>query len=249
LFEVSEQNTDFNPNLYNITWTNLELKEGNTTDGTYLLKLSKASKKYECIVYPVFEGKSLEEAQKTYSKKLEEYSALLQKRKTDEDKMMEDYKAKIAAMKKQQDELQIKWRLEQEEQFANSNAQQKVYRMFVINSFGVYNSDACRVLPGDIVVAADLQNEKGISLYAPQVYLVTKGKNALYTLRRNPLKTLTFRTQSENMIWTYENGVIYWLKPEDFKNIKQSDGVIKIKLHRVDKEFANSEELKKYFGI
>jgi hypothetical protein len=249
LFEIGEENTNFSPELYKITWEDLLLKQGTKKNENYILTLKKGLKKYDFVVYPVYAEKDYDKALKSYSAKFEEYNTLLEKRKVEEKRIEEEYKAKVAELKRQQDELQAKWRLEQEKQFQEGNTTQKVIRMFTVNSFGIYNSDACRQIPGGIAFPATLTNEKGIELYTSQVYLVDKSKNALFSLGKNPMLNFTFNPSNTNMLWTCENGRLYWLKPSEFEKLKSSNSTVQLKLSRVDVVFNTTDEMKKYFGF
>jgi hypothetical protein len=78
---------------------------------------------------------------------------------------------------------------------------------------------------------------------------VDKQKNALFTFSKNPVASFTFNPQSKNMLWTVENGVLYWLKPEQFNSITGSNGSSDLMMNRVDRKFNSVDELKTYFNF
>jgi hypothetical protein len=249
LFEVGDENKNFDRSMYDITWDEASVKEGTKKGENYSLTLKKASKKYDLIVYPVFEGKNYETAIKDFQDKFTKYNVVLDKRKVDEKKIEDDYQAKLIALKKQQEELERKWKQQQENEFKAADTEQKVKRVFAIMSFGVYNCDCPSKYPRGILCTANLQADKNRNLQCYETYLVDKQKNGLFTYSKNPITTFSFNPLSTNMLWTVENGVLYWLKPEDFNSIKPGDGMRDLKLTRVDKTFTNVDELKAYFNF
>jgi hypothetical protein len=136
LFEIGEENKNFNPALYDITWDDATLKEGTKKGENYSLGLKKGTKKYEFIVYPVFEGTYYKNAVKDYKSKFDKYSEAADNRKKEEKKIEQESGAKIIALQKEQDELIQKRKEEykaklvamqkqQEEIKAKNEAQQK----------------------------------------------------------------------------------------------------------------------------
>jgi hypothetical protein len=59
----------------------------------------------------------------------------------------------------------------------------------------------------------------------------------------------SFNPQSKNTLWTIENGVLYWLTPEQFNNIKVKDGIAKLVMNKVDKKFKTVEDIKAFFNL
>ena len=244
LFEIGDENKDFSRSLYDITWDDASLKDGTQKGKNYLLTLKKGTKKYELIVYPVFEGKNYEVAMKDYQDKYSKYTAVLDKRKADEKRIEEEYEAKLLALKKQQEELERKWKEQQANQFKQMDTQEKVKRMFAINSFGVFNSDCGKSYPQGVLCTANLTKDKKVKLMCYDIYLVDKARNSLFTYYKNPVAQFSFNPQSTNILWAVEDGVLYWLKPEQFKDIKGSDGMANLKMNRVNQKFSTVEEVK-----
>ena len=244
LFEIGDENKDFSRSLYDITWDDASLKDGTQKGKNYLLTLKKGTKKYELIVYPVFEGKNYEVAMKDYQDKYSKYTAVLDKRKADEKRIEEEYEAKLLTLKKQQEELERKWKEQQANQIKQMDTQEKVKRMFAINSFGVFNSDCGKNYPQGVLCTANLTKDKNVKLMCYDIYLVDKARNSLFTYYKNPIVQFSFNPQSTNILWAVEDGVLYWLKPEQFKDIKSSDGMANLKMIRVDQKFSTVEEVK-----
>ncbi len=249
LFEVGNENKSFNSSMYDVTWDEAIIKEGPEKGRNYLLTLKKTSKKYDLVVYPVFEGKNYETAMKEYQEKYSKYTAALDKRKTEEKKIEEVYQAQLAQLKKQEQELELKWKEQQENQFRQMSAQEKVHRMFAINGFGVYNCDNPLAYPTGVSCTAGLNNEKDIKLMCYDVFLVDKEKNALFSYTKNPVVKFSFNPESKNLLWTVENGILYWLKPEQFGEIENSEGVSNLRMNKVEQKFKNADEMKDFFNF
>jgi hypothetical protein len=59
----------------------------------------------------------------------------------------------------------------------------------------------------------------------------------------------SFNPDSKNMLWTVEDGVIYWLKPEQFEELKSGKGINNLHLNKVEEKFNTVEQLKTYFNF
>lgn len=251
-WELSDENKNMNQALFadlnKTIWEDATLKEGNKKGENYYLSLKKGQKVVNnLIVYPVFEGKNYESAMADFQGKFAKYSAALDKRKADEKKIEEEYEAKIAALKKRQEELEAKWKREMDNQVASMATEEKVMRIFRISSFGVYNSDNPSAYPKGVMCNATLTNEKNTKLMCYEIYLVDRHKNGLFTYNRNPVTTFSFDPNSTNILWTVENGVLYYLKPEQFNELKSGSPLIS--MNRVDQQFKTVDEMKAFFNL
>lgn len=248
LFEVGDENKNFNTSMYDITWDEATIKEGSKNGENYNLTLKKGLKKYDLVVYPVFEGKNYETALKTFQEKFVSYKSTLDKRLADEKRVEEAYQTKIAEWQRKQAELVRLYEEKQAEAYKQMETNQKVMRMFTVNSFGVYNSDCAQKYPSGILCNASLKNNLKKDLVCYEVYLVDKERNALFTYSRNPVINFSFNQNSKNLLWTVENGVLYWLKPEQFSAMTNG-GSKDLILNKVDQQFENVEDLKTYFNF
>lgn len=264
LFEVGDENTNFNTSMYDITWDEAAIKEGTKNGENYNLTLKKGLKKYDLIVYPVFEGKNYETAMKTYQEKFNKYKVTLDKRIAEEKRIEEAYQKKIALIAKQQEEMIKKQeqamlnansnmgtvRLrEVESQFKQGTEGEKVFRMFTVNSFGVFNSDNPSLYPQGLLCGVNLKSDEKKSIKCYDVYLVDKKRNALFAYYKNPVFRFSFNPKSKSMLWTVEDGVLYWMKPEQFDFVIGSERVQDVVLTKVDQQFKNVEEMKAYFNF
>lgn len=249
LFEVGDENKNFNKSMYDITWDEATIKEGSKNGENYNLTLKKGLKKYDLVVYPVFEGKNYETAMKNFQEKFNKYKSTLDKRLAEEKRVEEEYQSKIAEWQRKQAELVRQYEQKQAEAYKSMETNQKVMRVFAVSSFGVYNSDCAGKYPKGVLCTANLKNDLKKNLMCYEVYLVDKERNALFTYSRNPLINFSFNPNSKNMLWTVENGVLYWLKPEQFSSLSGSDGAKDLIMNKVDQKFENVDEMKAYFNF
>ena len=249
LFEIGDENKNFDKSMYKITWDEATIKEGTKKGENYLMTLRKATKKYEFVVYPVYEGKNYETAMKDFQEKFSKYNVVLDKRKVQEKRIEDEYQRKLLVLKKQQEDYIAELKRKMDEQMNAMTSEEQVKRLFAINSFGVYNCDNPSVYPRGVSCSANLKNEKNVNIWCYEIYLVDKKKNAMYTFEKNPINSFSFNPESKNMLWTVENGVLYWMKPEQFSDIKSSDGTKNFIMNRVDKKFTTVDELKAFLSF
>lgn len=249
MFEVGDENKNFNSSMYDVTWDEALIKEGADKGKNYMLTLKKASKKYDLVVYPVFEGKNYEKALTVFQEKFTKYTAELDKRKVAEAKVEQEYQAVLAKLKQQQQELELRWKKREESQFKLMDNQEKVQRLFKVNGFGIYNCDTPLAYPTGITCTAKLNDDSDNRLKCYYVYLVDKSKNGIFTFEKNPVVKFSFNPASENILWTVENGVLYWSKPEEFSFIDKNVRVNAIKMNKVEQKFKNIDEMKAFFNI
>lgn len=247
LFEVGDENKNFNRSLYDITWDAATIKEGTRKGENYQLTLQKGSKTYNFIVYPVFEGKGYETAMKEFQEKFNKYGVAFEKRKTEEKKIEDEYQVKLIRLKNEQEELERKWKKQMDEQLVSMSSEEKVLRVFRISSFGVFNCDNPSVYPKGVSCVATLTNDKNVKLMCYDVYLVDKKKNGLFNYYKNPVTSFSFDPNSGNLLWTVENGVLYYLKPEQFTNIKNGEQTIR--MNKVEQKFDSVDEMKEFFNL
>ena len=247
LFEVGDENVNFNKSMYDITWDEAMIKEGMKAGANYNLTLVKGLKKYDLVVYPVFEGKNYETAMQTYQEKFSKYKVTLDKRIAEEKRIEEVYQAKVAEFKRQQEAIVKANEERAANEFKQMETTQKVMRSFTVSSFGVYNCDNPSAYPTGVVCFATIKNDLNTNLMCYNVYLVDKGKNGLFTFYQNPVTRLSFNPKSKNMLWTVEHGVLYWLKPEQFNSI--NGGTKELVMKKVDQKFETVEDMKAYFNF
>jgi len=252
-WEIGDENKSYDAAKHkyinNTVWESASLKEGPQKGKNFILKLNKGPKEEKLVVYPVFEGKNYDVAVKKYEEKFAEYNKILEKRTKEEKRIEQEYNKKLAQLKKEQEEAELAWKKQQEEAFKKMNSEEKIYRTFSVNNFGVYNCDNPMKYPKGTITNAELLNDKNKKIFCYNVYLVDKKINGMYTYYKNPVTQFTYNPASENIVWTIENGLLYYLKPEDFKNFSSKDGLQQMKMKQAPLELDSAEKIKEFFEI
>ncbi len=186
---------------------------------------------------------------KEYNEKFKKYTTLLEQRKTDDKRIEVEYQTKLVELKKQELALQRKWEEEKNQLFNTSTTEEKVKRMFAVNSFGIYNCDNPISYPKGVSCIANLIIENKTRLLCYDVFLVDREKNALFNYYKNPIVNFSFNAQSSNILWTVDNGILYWFKSEQFSDIKVKDGKADLQMNRVNQKFKTVEEIKTFFNL
>lgn len=229
-------------------WEDATIKEGTKKGENYYLSLKKGTKKISnLVVNPVFEGKNYETAMADFQDKFSKYASALDKRKEEERRIEEKYLADVAALKKQQEALAAEWKRKAEEQESNLSTEQKVMRSFTISKFGVFNCDNPSVYPKGMTCSVALVNEKDKPLRCYDIYLVDKKINGLFTYYKNPVATFSFNPNSSNLLWTVENGVLYYISQDQFMELRS--GSHSVRMTRVDRKFETVDDMKAFFNI
>lgn len=242
LFEVTKDCKTFNPEEAKTDWgmVNLEKVAGSKDKYkvTFSYPLSGPLRSYQVIAQPVKDG-NMEAAMKkydalytTYRKALteaEKADQLAQERLNREQGIYEDVFEKYQALQRQNAEL-YQARITQVVQ-----AEQVVYRTFQVKQFGIWNSDCPQSMPRGVEVMAKFESKDGSKLHLSAVYLVEKGKNAMYNLYV-PEK-FSFNPEAENVLLVVTaDGKLGWVKNDVFKLINNSTKNFTFKLELLDKE-------------
>ncbi|MDQ3046130.1 MAG: hypothetical protein M3R27_01180 [Bacteroidota bacterium] len=248
LFEVGEETKNFSNKLYDVTWDNATIKEGSKPGENYTIILQKGQKSYEVIANPVYEGKNYEVAVKTFQEKFNTYSKLLDNRKAEEKKIAAQYQANLLVLKKEQEAWEKKWQKDEEDHYKKLSTEGKLLRVFSVNNFGYFNADCPLVRPGGVDCIANLTGSGGHVLHVYGVYHVDKLRNALFTYTRNPLTTFSFNPKVNNLLWTVESGILYYMEQDGFESIKDGETQI-LKMKKLEQQFSTAEEMKAFFKL
>lgn len=258
-FEVGDENKNFSSKMYKTTWESAALSE-KEKGISYNLSLTKGSEKHSFVVYPVFEGKSYEDAMKTFKGKFEQYQVKLQERQEQEKKLQEEYEAKLKQMKeeaaarqKQYEEQMKRWKEEQASREKVAKTENEVLRVFYANRFGVYNCDSPQMYPKGETIAAEFSNKDGARINTSRVYLAEKNRNAMFTYYAgsgSAYERFKYNPSAKNMCWTItlDNKLAVY-NYEDFAAIPKNPGQHNFRMKISEYEFKNLEELKDFLNI
>lgn len=259
LFEVDEENTNYNKEFSTITWSDVYITEGTKKGKNYTLNLSLNKRHEKLIVYPVFSGARFNEVNALYEKKFSEYQTALAERKTKEQK----YEQELQNELKKIDEEQKKWyaKLDEERKKQNAevmasvtNAQSdadlsfQVRRVFQINKFGVFNTDCAQQLPKGTVTEAEFVS--GQHILRPNVaYLVDFKRNIMYTYELKDLENFRYDKDVDYQIVTTVNNDLYICDPVSFKNAENNGDKTLFNFAQINMDLVSADELRKKLGV
>ncbi len=248
-FEVGPENKKFNPNMLKITWDHIEIRKG--VGDSYVLDIRKLNRKHSLIVYPVVSDEDYDASMKLYESKLSEYS-IVKKRVLAE---QEEKKAKFIAAKARYDEemqLLIADRQARMEQMLQvSRATFAVQRGFAIPNFGTWNCDRPMRPPVGRWIIASFTDQQGKKLKMKQVFLMEKGRNAVYMTRSRNFGNLRFNPKRKNLLWGITpEGKVAAFRSEDFLNMPESNGVeYTLKMHVSSEKITSTKQAKSFLNI
>ena len=199
----------------------------------------------------MFDTKEYADAKKIYNEKFEAYETALATKKAEEAKLKADMEKRAnevrAAMQKEIEAQQQRQR-EYEASLSQTNL---IYRTFTLNGFGIYNCDRPQVYPSGAncnVQYAEAQSKEQI--YANTVYLIEKGRNAVFTFYGAEGKKLKFDPSKENMIWVIDTqGRNSIIKPNAFEAATKGKKDAVLDMEVLNGKFKSAEEIKAYLQI
>ena len=217
----------------------------------------KGDEHHSFVVYPVYEGKSYDDAVKLYKNKFDEYQSKLKERLDLEKKLQLEYEAKVKKLKEEAKEQQKKWeeqnkkwKEQQEAMLLTMQSEEKVLRVFQINNFGIWNCDCPQMLPQGNTIAAKFCDDNGAIIDLNHVYLVEKNRNAIFTRYYFDFNHFQYNPAQKNMIWavTSEKELAVF-SYDDFATVPNKPGTVtfKMKLNKLDAKSVT--ELKKILKV
>jgi hypothetical protein len=239
-FEVDDSKTDFNPLYASTTWNDIKLAKGKSR-GSYLMTLIKGRESVTFETLPVLEGKNYEQA-------LDVYNGQLKVRKNKEAKLQRSIDSLFVALN---NERLIQNDFVKANLYAVSDAyktEAMVKRVFQISGFGMWNSDCPSSLPKGELFVATYQDSLGNKLTFNTVYLVEKGRNAMFSIYSQA--SVSFNPKKKNCLWavTADNKIAVF-EEADFKNIKIEGGKSTLSMKIINKPIKTEKDVRKVLNI
>jgi hypothetical protein len=253
LFEVDSSDKEFKSQYASITWENVKLMNG-AKENEYVVTFSKGTETHSFNVHPIFESNDYNAALIFYTKKFNNYkNAYLQKidneKKEQEKKKLEQKtlnEKRITEMNEASN-MQMIW---QQRLAAKMQTENIFFRTLQINNFGVWNCDCPATLPQGAKLIADFRDEKGNKLSLDKVYLVEKGKNAVFTYYGSSFNRFQYNPDAENILWAVtEDNKLAIFRSENFKALGKNISSYTFTLTITDKMFTDYKEVKTFLDI
>ena len=222
---------------------NQAMKEYNTKYASYKRSLAKRG----------LEEERKQEEIKQLKNRLEQEHALSKVKEAESEAQQKFLKEKHAIAQRKWKEEQIKrsaeWKVRHEEFIQSPSLNVKVQRAFSIANLGIYNCDRPHLYPNGAIIAADFCDSLKNRLSLDKVWLVEKGKNAVYTYNSNNFSQFKFNPSARNILISIGPGnTILLHTPEAFSTVPTS-GKHTFVLKEIDKQPESPEEIKKYLNL
>lgn len=223
-FQVNEDKTPYNKDDKKIKWEDVSI-ERNRDGVSYTVTFTHGPKTSTYVTDVVVNAEDYAAAKKVYDAKYAAYQATL---KTINDKNAANDKALEAKLLNadgkrifDNDEA-MKASLARRQMInASSAAEDMVVREFVIQDFGIWNSDCPSSLPeGQPMFVKLIDSRTKKPMVVNHVILVEKGKNAIYTYYARDLSQFQFNPNADNLLWAVtQDGKLAICSNDDLQNI------------------------------
>jgi hypothetical protein len=237
-FEATDGLLDINYTQF--TWNDAQLIKKENTD-CYLLAISRGTNSFTFEVRPVYSGQAYDNAYEKYLQLSEERKKRNTAIQRKNDSLLKMYsKERIAQADLAENLLK--------NSMASLTTQFLIQRTFILDGFGIWNSDCPAVLPKGAEFAANYVDSTGKKLVFKTLYLVEKGRNAMFAI--TSYSRLYYNPQKENMLWAVTNeNKIALFKEKDFKKLKieKDQGTVVMKV--IDKKITKAYEVKELLDI
>jgi hypothetical protein len=248
-FQVARDEKRYDPKLAMSDWDNVKIER--CPDGVhYLITFSNRSESHVFKVQPVFAGADYVNAKRLYDSKLKSYEqsrafqatqSAGRKRKLDS-----TYRSQYVKMKSANDQSTASMKFNS----AIGATENRVRREFEISRFGIWNSDCPSSLPVGKKVFAKFLDEKKAKYDFNHVYLVERGKKAMFTYYPEAYKMFTYNPASFNILWavTKENKLATF-PAEEFARIKLDKDTSVFKMQVSEIRVTSVGDVRKLLGI
>jgi hypothetical protein len=170
--------------------------------------------------------KNYADAKKLYDQRYAAYQNDLKKKQNaarDEENKFESRLMTADAHRIFVNDTVLAWSLTRARQASlNGDKEDMVMREFQIQNFGIWNSDCPASLPqGEQMFVNLFDSRTNKIMKVDHLYLVEKGRNAIYTFYANDLARFQFNADAENLVWAVSaDGRLAKATGDDLKNMK-----------------------------
>ena len=254
VFEVGEENKNYSSEFNNINWTNITVSQGNKPGENYTLLLTAGYRKERLIVYPVFAGKNLKDAQENYQKKLDSYNKLIVEQREKEIMQKEERLQKIKNMQEERNALVNSLNKEAGNFSPNANnsgdsfMSGTITRIFKVNRFGIYNSDCGRAFPTETITDA-IFKYNDLEIIPATVFLVNHSDNLMWSYSVKDAERLSYDSKKKNSLVTYIKDRLFYCDTLEFLQSEKRKEKTVFKFKEVKSTDLSAGGLKKILNL
>ncbi|MBI3509489.1 MAG: hypothetical protein HY064_02425 [Bacteroidetes bacterium] len=250
-FEVDTAKTPYKRSDKNIDWEDVSIKRG--ASSSYLVTFTKGETTRSYETYVVVSEKDFAGAKEMYDKRYAQYEAALKVKQDRENKLQQQHENSLMTADARRifvnDSVMAcamrMWRAN-----VGDEKENMVMREFVIRDFGIWNSDCPASLPQGPAMIVKFTDEKtGKELTLNHIFLVEKGKNAIFTYYASDFVRFQFNPDAENLGWAVtSDGKLAVVKSDAFKNISgKKSGTLPMEVS--DVSLVSGAQAKDFLGI
>ncbi len=204
-FQVDDEKTPYDKKDKEITWEDVSIMR-NTDGATYTVTFTHGVITRTYITDVVVNAEDYAAAKKVYDAKYVAYQAALKAindKNAADDKSLEAKLLNADGRRIFDNDQAMRSALERRSAIDRNNEKEDmVVREFIINDFGIWNSDCPSSLPvGETLFVKLFDSRTKKPLVVNHVILVEKGKNAVYTYYASDLRNFQFNPDAENLLW------------------------------------------------
>ena len=191
-----------------------------------------------------------------YQEKFNLYETRLAQKKAEEKRKAEAYAAKMERLEaerirreEQLAEMAEERRKQNEQLLALNNEVSgvNIVRAFSVAKFGVYNCDRPFRPRNPKLINPRFTDASGQKLNVRDYYHVDKQRNTLYHYYTNSTRSITFNSESENLIFmVLENGKVAGVMPEEFATLPHDKGNVKFVMKEFPVELDDAQAVRDF---
>lgn len=254
VFEVGEENKHYSAEFNKINWTNISVTQGNKPGENYTLNLTAGYRKENLIVYPVFTGKNLQNAQENYQKKLDNYNKLIVEQREKEILQKEERLQQINNMKEERKALVSLLNKEGGNFSPSANTNYDGYisgaitRIFRVNKFGIYNSDCARTFPTETIADAIFKYNE-LEIIPATVFLVNHSDNLMWSYSVKDAERLSYDSKKKNSLVAYIKDRLFYCDTLGFTQTEKKNDKTIFKFKEIKSADISAGGLKKILNL
>ncbi len=261
VFEVGDENKNYSDKYTEVTWNDVLIKDGPKKGENYILNLRKGATVLELVVYPCLSGADFEKANAAFKSKMQGYEKELSDRKAKEEKLREEM---VARQKEYEAEMKRNKAERLKEYIANVKRIEasvsdeinqlqgaaKVFRVFQVSEFGVYNSDCPRRRDPSNYMPTLLYAMNDKAFQPQRVLVIDYSTKMLNTYIGDEMGLVVLKPENRYALCVPYNGKLY-VKQFSSNDAELADKPKKmtINLKELPSDMITIEDVKRYFEI
>ena len=198
IFEVLEEDENFNSSIYEIEWQNVILKE-KVPGQVYLLNLFGDNSKESLLVKPILKGGDLAKAKQLFTDYSQRLDTKIAKEKELEQKLADAKKRFQEELKRQKEARVIREKMAKQKK-KQAKFKEIIVMSFDVAQFGTWNCDSPIKQPKGKTVNATFASLAGAPIVLGAVYLIEKNRNSIFTYDVAQFNNLKFNPKETNTL-------------------------------------------------